>query len=174
VWYQEMIGPLTAEWFQGCSNSIDMYRFLSHYRDYTPRPVFDALKTYQFLDTAMRQQVILYAISYLKGEANATENAPPLQTTRPLEDSIYWELMRGGRFVIFRYCFSIVILSIRRPSEIVFVPAGTKRRGGKWNTISLLFGWWGVPWGPIWTIQCVSENLSGGRDVTREILKITV
>ena len=30
------------------------------------------------------------------------------------------------------------------------------------TAISLLFGWWGLPWGPIYTIQVASRNLRGG------------
>ncbi len=31
---------------------------------------------------------------------------------------------------------------------------------------SLLFGWWGLPWGPIWTLKAVGQNLSGGEQCT--------
>ena len=36
---------------------------------------------------------------------------------------------------------------------------------------ALLFGWWGIPWGPIWTIGSLVTNLRGGRDITREVLQ---
>jgi hypothetical protein len=34
----------------------------------------------------------------------------------------------------------------------------------------MLLGWWGIPWGPIYTIQSFWVNFTGGRDVTREII----
>jgi len=30
------------------------------------------------------------------------------------------------------------------------------------STLSLLLGWWGIPWGPIYTVQVVGGNLRGG------------
>lgn len=30
------------------------------------------------------------------------------------------------------------------------------------TTLSLLLGWWGIPWGPIYTVQVVGGNLRGG------------
>ena len=37
--------------------------------------------------------------------------------------------------------------------------------------LSLLLGWWGIPWGPIWTIGTVFKNLTGGVDVTANVLQ---
>jgi ATP-dependent phosphoenolpyruvate carboxykinase len=34
-----------------------------------------------------------------------------------------------------------------------------------------LLGWWGIPWGPIYTIAAVVTNIRGGKDVTAEILQ---
>ena len=42
-------------------------------------------------------------------------------------------------------------------------------KGLPWTGLSLLAGWWGIPWGPIWTIQALVTNLRGGKDVTAEI-----
>jgi len=38
-----------------------------------------------------------------------------------------------------------------------------------WTGLSLLAGWWGIPWGPIWTVQALVTNFRGGKDVTAEI-----
>ena len=44
------------------------------------------------------------------------------------------------------------------------------RLGLRYSLISLLFGWWGIPWGPIWTLGTVFKNLGGGVDVTANVL----
>lgn len=82
------------------------------------------------------------------------------------------ELARGGKFVIFKYCISIIILTFTRPSNIYFVRAGESAviKGLIFSIISLLFGWWGFPWGPIRTLQSLVNNFRGGKDVTREVL----
>jgi hypothetical protein len=79
---------------------------------------------------------------------------------------------RGGRFVFFQYCFSVLILSFKRSSPIVFVRPGESAfaKGLPYSLISLVAGWWGIPWGPIWTIWTVAVNLGGGKDVTAEAL----
>ena len=87
-------------------------------------------------------------------------------------NEINFELQRGAKFVIFQYCVSIVILTFRRPSDIYFIKSGESAvgKGLGFTLISLLLGWWGIPWGPIYTIGSVVTNLRGGKDVTREVL----
>ncbi|HET7868069.1 MAG TPA: hypothetical protein VFL86_26985 [Burkholderiaceae bacterium] len=82
------------------------------------------------------------------------------------------ELKRGGKFVVFPYCISIFVMSFKRSSSIHFIPAGTSAAGKRaaFTGLSLLLGWWGIPWGPIWTLQTVYNNLSGGVDVTGDVL----
>ena len=86
-------------------------------------------------------------------------------------DRLSSQLGRGAKFVMFQYCISVVVLTFKRPSAIYFVPAGESAtaRGIGFTALSLLLGWWGIPWGPIYTIQSVWVNSRGGRDVTREV-----
>ena len=79
---------------------------------------------------------------------------------------------KGGRFVIYQYCFSVIVMSFRRGSDIHFVPPGESaaRKGASFTAISLLAGWWGIPWGPIWTLTTVVKNLGGGTDVTSQVM----
>jgi len=78
----------------------------------------------------------------------------------------------GGRFVLFRYTVSVAILTFRRPSAIVFIPAheGTFKHRMGYSAINLLMGWWGIPWGPIYTVGAMITNMSGGKDVTQEVI----
>jgi hypothetical protein len=87
-------------------------------------------------------------------------------------EQIHDELRKGARFVVFQYCISIVVMSFKRSSGIYFIPSGTRAAGkaAPWCALSLLVGWWGIPWGPIWTIGTVAKNLGGGLDVTAQVL----
>lgn len=87
-------------------------------------------------------------------------------------DQLVAELSRGGKFVVFQYAISIVILTFMRSSNIYFIRPGENGvvKGLPFTLISLMFGWWGIPWGPIRTIQSLVTNLEGGKDVTQEIL----
>jgi hypothetical protein len=83
------------------------------------------------------------------------------------------EINNGAKFVIYRYCFSIIVLTFKRTSGIYFVKAGENRvfKGLQWTLITFFFGWWGIPWGPIYSVQSLATNLAGGKDVTQEIKK---
>jgi len=80
-------------------------------------------------------------------------------------------LDRGGKFVLFTYAISIVVATFRRSSSIYYVEPGDSavKYGLKHTLTTLVLGWWGIPWGPIYTIGALWTNLSGGKDVTQEI-----
>jgi hypothetical protein len=87
-------------------------------------------------------------------------------------DELREELRRGGRFVIYQYCISVILLNFKRPSDIYFLRAneGGVGPGLKFSRLTLVFGWWGIPWGPIYTIWALAVNFGGGKDVTRKVL----
>lgn len=88
------------------------------------------------------------------------------------DQTLMQEVQRGGRFVVYEYCFSIIIMTFKRGSDVYFVRADESRfmKGLGFTMISLLFGWWGFPWGFIYTPMALFTNLGGGRDVTNEIM----
>ncbi|MEM6297184.1 MAG: hypothetical protein AAF740_00680 [Bacteroidota bacterium] len=83
------------------------------------------------------------------------------------------EVEQGGRFVVFQYTISIIFFTFKEPSSIYFIRKGESAvmKGLKFNFFTLLLGWWGIPWEPIYTIQTLITNLSGGEDVTYEVMK---
>ncbi|MEH2067174.1 MAG: hypothetical protein V7K47_03215 [Nostoc sp.] len=82
------------------------------------------------------------------------------------------EIANGAKFVVFLYCFSIIILSFKRNSKIYFIKAGesTLKKSLSFILISLFLGWWGIPWGIIYTVQCLFTNLRGGKDMTAQVI----
>ena len=87
-------------------------------------------------------------------------------------DEVNFELQRGARFVIYEYCISLLIITFKRSSDIYFIRMGESRigKGLGFSLISLFLGWWGIPWGPIYTITSFVTNFGGGKDVTPEVL----
>ena len=43
-------------------------------------------------------------------------------------------------------------------------------KGLPFTLLSLVAGWWGIPWGPIYTIQAIYNNSRGGKDVTQTVV----
>lgn len=82
------------------------------------------------------------------------------------------EIDRGGKFVVFEYCVSVLIMTFRRSSDIHFIRAGegTFGKSFPFTLISLMFGWWGFPWGFIYTPMALFTNLNGGKDVTQNVM----
>ncbi len=80
------------------------------------------------------------------------------------------EIRRGGRFVFFEYCISCLVLTLRRPSPICFIRKGQWSwvRGLPYTLLSLFGGWWGLPWGILYTPLVVLTNMVGGCDVTAQ------
>lgn len=80
-------------------------------------------------------------------------------------------LAAGGRFVFYEFCISLIVITLRRPTAVVLLRPGELGllRGLPYVFLSLLLGWWGLPWGIIYTPLTVLTNLAGGRDVTPEV-----
>jgi hypothetical protein len=88
-------------------------------------------------------------------------------------EQVKGELASGARFVIYQYCISVLVMSFKRASSIYFIRPDDNAftKGLPFSLISLVLGWWGIPWGPIWTISTVVTNLRGGRNVTNEVVR---
>lgn len=82
------------------------------------------------------------------------------------------EIQNGGKFVVYKYCISIIVMTFQRGSDIHFIKGGESAvgKGLGYTILTLLLGWWGIPWGPIYTIGSIFTNLSGGKDITQEVL----
>ena len=87
-------------------------------------------------------------------------------------EQIQQELQQGARFVIYQYCVSVIFMTFKRPSSVYFIrpSEGSVGRGLGFSGLTFLLGWWGIPWRPIYTLQSLWVNFSGGRDVTREVV----
>lgn len=88
------------------------------------------------------------------------------------EEEINEALSNGAQFVVFRYTISLVLMTFRKSSDIYFIKSGESTFGKSigYTLINLLLGWWGIPWGPIYTIGSLITNMGGGKDVTKEVL----
>lgn len=82
------------------------------------------------------------------------------------------QIRQGGKFVVFGYCMSFIVLSLKRSSDITFVRAGQSAvvAGLPFTVLSLFLGWWGFPWGLIYTPMVLIQNLGGGTDVTAQVM----
>ncbi len=80
----------------------------------------------------------------------------------------------GDRCVRFEVCLSFLLGTVRHQSAVYLTTSWEKRylRGLGYCVPCLMFGPWGVPWGLLWTPQAVWVNLTGGVDVTDEVVAV--
>lgn len=80
-------------------------------------------------------------------------------------------LAEGAKFVQFSYTISIVVLTFKRYSKVFFIRKNDSlsEHRAPYTLINLFLGWWGIPFGPIYTIWSLVENAKGN-DVTADII----
>ena len=83
-----------------------------------------------------------------------------------------FEIQRGGHFVVYQYCVSLLVVTFKRNSPVKFIRAGENAtvKGLPFTLLTLVLGWWGIPWGFIYTPQILYKNLKGGFDITAAVL----
>ena len=81
------------------------------------------------------------------------------------------EIQQGAKFVMYQYCISLLVVTFKRWSKIYFISHDQNAmvKGLPFTLLTLVLGWWGLPWGPIYTIQTLWINLRGGKDLTKDI-----
>jgi hypothetical protein len=68
--------------------------------------------------------------------------------------------------VTYRYAISLIFVTFYGRSAPHEVNSITRILfAAFYSLVTLLLGWWGIPWGPIRTIQALVVNLTGGKEV---------
>lgn len=63
----------------------------------------------------------------------------------------------------FHLAFSVIAFSFRTPSRYFTQSSRLPLTAIVYSLVSVTCGWWGIPHGPIFTLQALSWNLRGGR-----------
>jgi hypothetical protein len=63
-------------------------------------------------------------------------------------------------------------MTFKRPSDIYFAKPDENAvsKGLGYSFIPMIFGWWGIPQGPVYTVKSFINNFGGGKNVTEEIM----
>lgn len=78
----------------------------------------------------------------------------------------------GGRFVYFPFTVSVVLATFKRASSIYLIRPYEKSIKYSYPHVltNAVVGWWGIPWGPVYTIQSIYQQMQGGKDVTDAVM----
>ena len=79
---------------------------------------------------------------------------------------------QGAKFVIFPYTISFLLMTLKRSSSIYFIQPneGTIKYSWGYILLNFIIGWWGIPWGPIYTIGSLYHHILGGKNITNEVM----
>src|SRR5262245_13454702 len=82
------------------------------------------------------------------------------------------EVKNGARFVYYEYTISLLVVIFRRTSGVYLIRA---RENGLFKSlpytlVTMLLGWWGIPFGTKYTIESITTNVNGGVDVTDDVM----
>jgi hypothetical protein len=89
-----------------------------------------------------------------------------------------WSYYRGRKVALssvlaqYQACASLFILTMRfRSPRVVVGSRENQSTGIMYTLVSAVAGWWGIPWGFIYTPQAIYRNLHGGyRQTVSELL----
>lgn len=127
-------------------------------------PGTDTTQKFQFLNEA-------YAVlsgstsraEYDHGAASSpVEETAPLQVPDPIVCSSCGKISAQPRIVVFKSVKSFLVVTIRKPIAGVFCSDCAQKQAIKASATTWLLGWWGFPWGPIYTAQALISNMFGG------------
>ncbi len=87
-------------------------------------------------------------------------------------ENLQEETNKGGKFVYFPFTISFIVVTFKRTSGVYLVKQNENAiiKGLSFTMLSFLFGWWGFPFGPKYTIESIRTNLQGGKDVTDDVM----
>ena len=112
-------------------------------------------------------------------DVNAFLQQPMLDGGRPVAGTegmsiqqIEDDVLRGGRFRVFLWNFSVIVMSFQRSSALRYYRSNQSCGAAAWGwtLLSSVIGWWGIPWGIFFTFHTIYRNCMGGKDLTPEIL----
>lgn len=71
------------------------------------------------------------------------------------------------RYIVYSYCISLVFVTFKRDSDVIEVGPGESvfMKGLPYTLLTLALGWWGFPFGPIFSVMALYTNLTGGKEV---------
>lgn len=67
------------------------------------------------------------------------------------------------RYVIFFAVKSFILVTSRSATQGIFCSVCAEKKALKASAITWVLGWWGIPWGPIYSIHAIFTNLFGGK-----------
>lgn len=130
--------------------------------DHNPAP--DATEKFQLLNEAYR----VLSNSELRANYDAqvlssVERGDEPSRIEPIVCSRCGKISGQPRYSIYYQVVSVLVVSMRNVSQGVFCSRCGAKEAYKSSLQTWLLGWWGIPWGPLWSISALFWNMVGGK-----------
>jgi len=151
----------------GVKNSVSMndikkaFRQKAHELHPDKNKERDTTREFQFLSEA-------YAI-LIDSDTRATYDSQSITTEKsseskdPIKCSACDKATAQPRYVMFYEVKSFILVTTRNITQGIFCSDCAESKVIKPTIITWLLGWWGFPFGPIYTLQALGINLIGGK-----------
>ncbi|WP_447764734.1 J domain-containing protein [Pseudomonas reinekei] len=91
-----------------------------------------------------------------------TEEGSAFKTPEPIVCSRCGKVTAQPRYVVFLKAKSFLVLTMRSMTQGIFCSPCAEKKALQASAITWALGWWGVPWGPIYSVQALWVNMLGG------------
>jgi len=108
-------------------------------------------------DPSIRAQYDTISVE-TRGHSNATPEASP----EPIVCSSCGKVTAQPRYVIFYEVKSFIFVTKRTPIQGVFCSLCAEKKALRATALTWVLGWWGFPWGIIYSPHAILVNLFGG------------
>jgi hypothetical protein len=85
------------------------------------------------------------------------------KTPEPIVCSACGKVTAQPRYVIYYEIKSFILVTSRNPVQGIFCRACAEKKSLRASAVTWLLGWWGFPWGPIYSLHAILINLFGGK-----------
>lgn len=102
-----------------------------------------------------------------------TPRATQAAAVEPIVCSRCGQVTAQPRYAIFFTVSSFLIGTIRSPVQAILCSGCAEKEAYRATAITWVTGWWGFPWGPIYSVQAIFTNMMGGKklaDVNSRIM----
>lgn len=89
--------------------------------------------------------------------------AEAFEAPEPIVCSCCGKVSAQPRYVIFLQAKSFLVFTVRSMTQGVFCSPCAEKKALQATAITWALGWWGFPWGPIYSVQALWVNMLGGK-----------
>ena len=111
-------------------------------------------------DPATRAQ---YDTMSIESGPKTTSSSAKEEAPEPIVCSCCGKVSAQPRYAIFYEVKSFIFMTTRSAIQGIFCSSCAEKKSLKASAITWVLGWWGIPWGPIYSIQAIYNNMVGGK-----------